>query len=209
MPNWCYNELVITGPVDQVEKFVEAAKPKREDLAGAYAAHRKHNDQLTFEQFFEEEQRGQPLSFQSVVPYKQGEFVPSKEDMDSPLAGLLGLSCTDPDEEWYRHNLLRWGTKWDANFTHEWSWEQHRRDDGSGYVQYDFDTAWSPPSAFVKNASKLFPSLSFSLKFAEPGCDFAGREVYRDGEMTDEEELDIKDVIPDYDDGSEEEEETS
>ena len=42
------------------------------------------------------------------------------------------------------------------------------------WVQYSFDTAWSPPEIWVKTVAPLFPDCVFTLSYIEEGCDFQG-----------------------------------
>ena len=73
---------------------------------------------------------------------------------------------------WYEWSLANWGCKWDVNAFAK---------AGVGEVVYDFDSAWSPPSAAIKAASRQHPELTFVLEYDEPGMDFAGTEVFSQG----------------------------
>jgi len=46
-------------------------------------------------------------------------------------------------DDWYQSNIDNWGTKWDA---HDVTLEDS---DEETFVQLTFDTAWSPPEAFL------------------------------------------------------------
>ena len=41
-------------------------------------------------------------------------------------------------------------------------------------ISFGFDTAWSPPMAWLKMAVSLFPELEFKLHYEESGGFFAG-----------------------------------
>lgn len=45
---------------------------------------------------------------------------------------------------------------------------------GDEMLVYTFDSAWSPPIAFVEKAAELFPLLDFHMEFEERGMGFAG-----------------------------------
>jgi hypothetical protein len=45
-------------------------------------------------------------------------------------------------------------------------------------------TAWSPATEFYINASRQFPKLTFTHKFAEGGNGILGYETIENGEMT-------------------------
>lgn len=118
-----------------------------------------------------------------------------------------GESVVTGGEGWYRHHITKWGTKWDANFggPHLALMSEEADLDASveaqGVVQtpttaiYKFDTAWSPPGAFVETASEMFPELEFTLQYGEPGVGFAGRARYVAGVCVEEEELEVDDVL--------------
>lgn len=68
-----------------------------------------------------------------------------------------------------------WGTKWDCDA------------DIDGYYG-NFDTAWSPPIAWLKAVCTHFPELQLTLTYEEPGCDFAGEIRFKNGEEVSHEE---------------------
>ncbi len=61
--------------------------------------------------------------------------------------------------------------------------------------RYDFDTAWSPPLAFVKTVGKMYPTLMISLMYCEMGMQFRGELVVSEGKVVHE----IDGVIRDLD----------
>src|ERR1017187_6850446 len=90
-----------------------------------------------------------PLNFHSLVP------VP--EEVLRPGYGEAG-------NDW---ELRNWGAKWgasDAGLVDEWD----------GCLMYSFNTAWSPPIAFLENVSQQWPTLTFILEYDEPGMGFKG-----------------------------------
>lgn len=107
-----------------------------------------------------------------------------------------------PDEDgldWYHWRLLRWGTKWDANF-----------DSGAGHVPglelpeghapghsallFDFVTAWSPPTSVVVVLGQKFPACTMTLRFLEVGNGFAGQLVVR-GDRVEHVVLDADELV--------------
>jgi hypothetical protein len=62
-----------------------------------------------------------------------------------------------------------WGTKWevsDADF-----------EESESQIIYNFQTAWSPINAFIRNICENYPLLDFNLTYVEEGCAFKG-ELY-------------------------------
>lgn len=100
----------------------------------------------------------------------------STHDMNSSA-----LFPSSGPEDWYHNNINSWGTKWDVagkdmGFNH-----------GKGFVDYSFDTAWSPPSEVISKLAEIFPEVTIKHTFYEGGCDFWGIETYEGGELVDEE----------------------
>ena len=84
-----------------------------------------------------------------------------------------------PGVDPYYWNIDHWGVKWDVDV------EDARIEPEE--IRLSFDTAWAPPEAFVQSVSEMFPGLSFHLEFEEPGADFQGYVIVRDGEVQEEE----------------------
>ena len=70
--------------------------------------------------------------------------------------------------DWYDWRCEEWGTKWDAC-------EAHVDHNDIDYFAVSFETAWSPPIAWIDNIMKDFPDLCFTLEYEEPGMCFGGR----------------------------------
>lgn len=87
--------------------------------------------------------------------------------------------------DWYTWRLVSWGTKWDLSDETE-----VQEDFEDNKLEYRFDTAWSPPCAWVETASKKYPTLSFRLQYEEGGCSFEGHVTFKNGEAVDEYEGD-------------------
>ena len=78
-------------------------------------------------------------------------------------------------DNWYDWCNANWGTKWDV--------EGHLEKTPRGSVGYTFDSAWAPPDEAIKKISELYPKLTFTLEYDEPGMDFAGTMVIEKGEV--------------------------
>ena len=70
--------------------------------------------------------------------------------------------------DWYDWRCDEWGTKWDAC-------ESHINYNDIDYFAVSFESAWSPPIAWIDNIMKDFPDLCFTLEYEEPGMCFGGR----------------------------------
>jgi hypothetical protein len=155
MPNWCTNELIITGPDNLLQDF------RNEQTVPSVS--------------------GMSVEGTSVLSLAKALPVPPRIIARDKESRLLV-------ERWQNKN---WGTKWDLedaipDFTDK------------GELYFYFESAWSPPSAWVKYISKVYPELTFVLTFDEPGYDFAGKEVYRKGKFIKKESWEGKSKISLY-----------
>lgn len=105
---------------------------------------------------------------------------------DHPVDFEVLLPRTPDDPNWYDWSLANWGTKWnvgpqDADVTTEPEGELVR-------VTYRFDTAWSPPLAWLSAVVKLLIAqgnpLRLELKSAEMGMGFGSHTLLIDGDLS-------------------------
>jgi hypothetical protein len=64
---------------------------------------------------------------------------------------------------WYDWRYANWGVKWDVS--------DAERDDmnvDDGLLNYQFLCPWNAPVAFVENVSRLFPTLTFTIRGSDP-----------------------------------------
>jgi hypothetical protein len=85
--------------------------------------------------------------------------------------------------DWYTWRLSNWGTKWDTSIN------GISVDDEQDLIVW-FDTAWSPPVAWLEKIAPQFPELSFRMVYEEPGVNFCGFVEYENGECTGSEQGD-------------------
>jgi hypothetical protein len=93
----------------------------------------------------------------------------------------------DQKENWYDWQSGNWGTKWDLD-------DETMVTEGKGQIIYEFNSAWAPPDAWLTKVAKLFPTLRFTLMYAEPGMQFAGQAIYEGGRQSLDEDW-SKDII--------------
>ena len=110
-----------------------------------------------------DEEGEQDFDFRSIVPQPAGLY----EDVDKPTTGL-------PD--WYSWCCDHWGTKWNACEPQTTDWG------------FTFNTAWSTPLPVIEALSKKFPTVAFSVEFADEDLgNNCGIYTYENGERTYEE----------------------
>ena len=120
-------------------------------------------------QVFEYDHKIHPMGDEQAPEVQVFSFhalVPIPED-------ILKTKPYDPDGINAEHEL--WGVKWGAC-------DAKLVDRRVGEVNYHFDTAWSPPTVFLKTVSGMFPKLTFILDWLEEQG-YNGTQVFRGGEM--------------------------
>ena len=123
------------------------------------------------------------------VALREGKALQYLHPMPSELEGTTAPSDTP---NWYDWCVNNWGTKWDVDAE-----VLHQED---CFVQYRFDSAWSPPISFLEKVCKDFPSLSFELEYYEPGMGYAGKAYFDNGEFSGEDEVDVGDYESEWED---------
>ena len=163
MPNWCDNELRITGPPEQLDRFVQEAR----GVPPLYGPDRD-TDNPPLEE---------ALCFHNLYPVPDGllerTYGASAED-EKDLPPVDG--CRSGHDWEVRH----WGTKWGPSDS---CCEVLATGDGGGEVEYGFSTAWTPPLGFLQHVSTRFPELRFDLRYSEIGCAFQGRFIVQGGDV--------------------------
>jgi hypothetical protein len=126
-----------------------------------------------------------------------------------PCNGCSGEGRRVEEEAWHEWRLAHWGCKWDANFEGpavalgtekaevEADLAQMGRVDLSpvGMVVYRFTTPWGPPNEWLARTALLENKLKFSLEYAEPGGNFAGRLIWNQGLLVEESGLEVSDLL--------------
>ena len=94
------------------------------------------------------------------------------------------VELKDGDKTWYDYYPEAFGTKWEPY--------ESCLDEQEGCLTYSFQSAWSPPVAFVRKLQEHNPHLVITLRFEEGGMAFMG-EVTADGVVNDAEYPDFPD----------------
>lgn len=74
-----------------------------------------------------------------------------------------------------------YGTRW-------WEVENIEESEDGCSLIVSGSSAWSPPCEYVRLISQLY-GLNATIEFEEMGCDFGGREVYENGDVTSAESM--------------------
>lgn len=80
---------------------------------------------------------------------------------------LEGTTAPSDKPNWYDWRCDNWGTKWDAC-------EPYINESEPQCFSVGFDSAWVPPTEWLRNIMDDYPNLEFELEYDEPGMCFAG-----------------------------------
>ena len=80
---------------------------------------------------------------------------------------------------WYTWRVDHWGTKWDVY--------AHLNDEDEYFLEYAFNSAWTPPSKWLHHVTELYPKLRFILIYEDLEAGFMGVCIGDDGEIIQEE----------------------
>lgn len=167
MPNWCSNTVNISGPNAQIEELRDLMEteeslfdfnsviPQPTELKNIISGNIKINDKQY-----------------SIWREIDGEDVGIEPEEEAQLIAQYGAT------NWYDWNLANWGTKWNNGPN-----DVERDMVVSGWMTYNFSTAWSPPTPVIDALAKKFPDLHFHLEYEEPGMAFWGETEWEEGEV--------------------------
>lgn len=200
MPNWCSNTLTVRGDKATVRALIERAASGDQDYFGPFNKKMKgeahvdweaftpilmetlmQDDDLFNGKYTEGSNNKSPFCFHAFVP------VP-REVMLAPYDPNRFKEMQDKYPEWFSRfpNMIagydwenrNWGCKWGASDAHLIS-EGGSDEDYS--VDYEFQTAWSPPMDFMHSLAMMYPTLKFSFSFREEGMGFEGDAEWENG----------------------------
>lgn len=105
------------------------------------------------------------------------ELVYKEEEIKDPIFAfnnVLPEPEFEGEEDWYHWRLANWDTKWNPS--------EVCIGENDNTLVYTFDTAWSPPMAIYYELSKQYPDVVLIAKYEEPGVDFFGVHIIKNGE---------------------------
>jgi hypothetical protein len=100
--------------------------------------------------------------------------IPTTVEKDEDLSILA--------ESEYKWRTDNWDTKWNTYSDEGLAVLRSETSNHLIGILCRFETAWSPPTGAIRVGSTRFPTLTFTLEYAEPGMFFKGVNVMKDGE---------------------------
>lgn len=154
MPNWCHTSLTVTGPTEDISRFIKGLKEHEQENEGRMSILHTYY----------------PTPKELDIAERFGN-VP--EDLDKQYAANTEKFGV---RSWYDWNCANWGSKW-ADCETSLNYETPEE------LMFSFETAWSPISEGIKHVSSLFPTLGFVMSYDEEAGFYIGAEAYLAGEQ--------------------------
>ena len=146
MPNYCNNNIVITGPNSVIDKIEKIAKGDKGDLL----------------QYF----YPMPKALLDTTAPLQKDA--TKEEKAKANENLKKYGY----DNWYDWRVENWGTKWDIMEFYNINRKEIGEDESE--ISLGFDTAWAPALGAYERFIDKNSNCSLKAYYYEPGCDFMG-----------------------------------
>ena len=146
MPNYCNNNIVITGPNSVIDKIEKIA----------------NGDKGALLQYF----YPMPKALQDTTAPLQKDA--TKEEKAKAKENLKKYGY----DNWYDWRVENWGTKWDIMEFYNINRKEIGEDESE--ISLGFDTAWAPALGAYEKFLDKNSNCSLKAYYYEPGCDFMG-----------------------------------
>ena len=146
MPNYCNNNIVITGPNSVIDKIEKIANGDKGDLL----------------QYF----YPMPEALKDTTAPLQKDA--TKEEKAKAKENLKKYGY----DNWYDWRVENWGTKWDIMEFYNINRKEIGEDESE--ISLGFDTAWAPALGAYERFIDKNSNCSLKAYYYEPGCDFMG-----------------------------------
>ena len=146
MPNYCNNNIIITGPNSVIDKIEKIANGDKGDLL----------------QYF----YPMPKALQDTTAPLQKDA--TKEEKAKAKENLKKYGY----DNWYDWRVENWGTKWDIMEFYNINRKEIGEDESE--ISLGFDTAWAPALGAYEKFIDENSNCSLKAYYYEPGCDFMG-----------------------------------
>ena len=146
MPNYCNNNIVITGPNSVIDKIEKIANGDKGDLL----------------QYF----YPMPEALKDTTAPLPKDA--TKEEKAKAKENLKKYGY----DNWYDWRVENWGTKWDIMEFYNINRKEIGEDESE--ISLGFDTAWAPALGAYERFINENSNCSLKAYYYEPGCDFMG-----------------------------------
>ena len=152
MPNWCDNQITITGPNSVIDKIEKIVKEESNDAEKGLL------------QFFH------PMP-KELLDTEAGPIAKTKAEKEERKARKLEFGA----ENWYDWRVNNWGTKWEVCEFYGVDRQYHsEQSEGESTISFAFSSAWAPPIGAYEMFLEKNEECSLRAFYYEGGCDFMG-----------------------------------
>ncbi len=156
MPNWVFNHLTVKGDskdIDVVKAQLNSPFSKE---------HTSWNPKTQTLDTATTTYSNPVFAFWNIVrPTDLYTYAQQSDPNADPKVAWSG-------DNWYDWNIRNWGCKWDVGISDNNEFLGTSMDElKDGGIQYNFDTAWSPPCEAIEKLSSQHPNLTFKLYYEE------------------------------------------
>ena len=157
MPNWVFNNVSISGPIDLVNEV-------RTKLAQPYETNHKTLTENGIQNV--KHVRESAFSFWNIVAPTDLDSYWSDKTHEVDLANFAESysKALAHDMSWWYWNVREWGCKWDACEVDVMEDIQIVEELTIGYK---FDTPWSAPLQAMEKLAKQYPDLIINIEYEE------------------------------------------
>ncbi len=194
MPNWCSNEVTITGSEEVINRLWDKIGdkfdfngiiPMPEELNSERVGMTGDNVKVVCDDNkLCHLATGPCVGMSAINVARDSEKVSSLtravlkgyppckclkaaiESLSFPLEESIAMVTKYGYDNWYDWSRSRWGVKWNA---HNVDCTKTR-----DTINAFFDTAWAPPEPIYNALVEQFPDLDIEWHYNEPGCCFSG-----------------------------------
>ena len=157
MPNWCSNDLYVSGPEKELKEFMN-------ELTNTVDVPRTERT--------------------NVIEICQ-TFLPLPDDAYKIEEIADGTTLSVFTDTGYDTACDLWGSKWGDCDT-GMDVDSPHYDGDKSYANFQYQSAWGPITEGLLKISKLFPGLLFEERYSEAGMCFRGINLIRDGEIVEQ-----------------------
>jgi hypothetical protein len=175
MPNWVFNHLKVEG--NQLD-ILRVKKQLNTPYTQTYKDYVTKDGKVV--EIYKEATHDNPVfAFWNIIKPEDMNAYLHEESTGIPKEGEEWFQSNN----WYDWNVRNWGTKWDVAVQNGEEYpETQILDEGELFINYKFDTAWSPPLPAIEKLSKQHSRVVFTLDYEEE-TSWGGEIVFRNGIM--------------------------
>ena len=181
MPNWVYNAISINGSKEELEII-------RHELS-VLRPYQLHKGEITMQVF----------NFHSIITPSSSIW--DEYDGEQPRTTSIEESLKFASNHWYDWNIRNWGSKWEP--TDEEISTNLDEESDMYFLDYNFNTAWSPPEHIIYGLARRIKEAGLSATFTwcfEEEQGWGGEWYGGDGRAYITSEWDIPNSHADYED---------